>query len=646
MSTSSPLAPAGLLCDLLAHPELTKIATTTPTFGWMVNGGRPGLTQSAYQILVSDSAEKLQKKEGNFWDTGRVELSQSISIHYAGHPLQPGGSYHWSVRTWDRQGQVSPWAEPQSFTLAQQGNDPVSAYPLQVVALPPVKAEQRGATLFVDFGRDAFGWLELRGELPPRNLTIRLGEKLLDGKIDAKPGGTIRYAEVSHSPKSGAKVHRVETPPDERNRGPQAVPIPEELGIILPFRYVEIEGLSQDFDAIERLRLMRVQYLFDETAASFSSSDPRLDDVWKLCHYTILATTFCGYYVDGDRERIPYEADAYINQLGHYACDREFSLARRTHEYLLRCPTWPTEWWQHSILIAWADYEATLDARSLSRCYEILKKDKLLLHHARPDGLVKTDDLKDIVDWPPVERDSYEMLPINTVVNAFHHRTLVLMARIARVLSKEEDAELFEREAEKVEAAFNAVLLDPGTGLYVDGEGSRHSSQHANFFPLAFGLVPKNRLRQVLAYVISRGMACSVYPAQFLLEGLFEAGAAEAAIALMTSDDIRSWHNMIRQGTTMAWEAWDMTFKPNLDWNHAWGAPPANILPRYILGVRPAEPGYGKVVVQPQLGPLNHAEGVIPTIRGPIHVRAWKDESGQTQHEVHVPANVEVVKAP
>jgi hypothetical protein len=31
-------------------------------------------------------------------------------------------------------------------------------------------------------------------------------------------------------------------------------------------------------------------------------------------------------YVDGDRERIPYEADAYINMLSHYAVDSEYSI--------------------------------------------------------------------------------------------------------------------------------------------------------------------------------------------------------------------------------------------------------------------------------------------------------------------------------
>ena len=61
----------------------------------------------------------------------------------------------------------------------------------------------------------------------------------------------------------------------------------------------------------------------------------------------VLAETLCGHQrrvVDGDRERIPYEADAYLNQLAHYGVDREFALARYSHEYLLANPTWPTEW--------------------------------------------------------------------------------------------------------------------------------------------------------------------------------------------------------------------------------------------------------------------------------------------------------------
>lgn len=99
-----------------------------------------------------------------------------------------------------------------------------------------------------------------------------------------------------------------------------------------------------------------MHYPFDDDVSRFTSSDPVLNDVWDLCKHSIKATSFCGVYIDGDRERIPYEADAYIDQLCHYCVDREYAMVRYTHEYLLMHPTWPTEWILHSVLMAWADY--------------------------------------------------------------------------------------------------------------------------------------------------------------------------------------------------------------------------------------------------------------------------------------------------
>jgi len=187
---------------------------------------------------------------------------------------------------------------------------------------------------------------------------------------------------------------------------------------------------------------------------------------------------------------------------------------------------------------------------------------------------------------------------------------------------------------------FNEVFFDAIRGTYVDGEGSNHASQHCNLFPLAFGLVPPERRASVVAYVKSRGIACSVYSAQYLLEGLFEVREAEHAIGLMTSGGLRSWRNMLDQGATLTWEAWDQSLKPNQDWNHAWGAAPVNIISRYVLGVRPLEPGYGRIVIDPQLGGLTELSGVVPTIRGAIHVRAWKDQYGGTRCKAQVPANI------
>jgi len=124
------------------------------------------------------------------------------------------------------------------------------------------------------------------------------------------------------------------------------------------------------------------------------------------------------------------------------------------------------------------------------------------------------------------------------------------------------------------------TLIDPATGLYIDGEGCAHSSLHANMFPLAFGLVPAERREKVAVFMKTRGMACSVYGAQFLMDALFDNGLADHALALMTAEGDRSWIHMVKRvGTTIALEAWDMKYKPNLDWNHAWGAAPANVRP-------------------------------------------------------------------
>lgn len=656
-------APLGLLCDLLAYPERTVIRTATPTFGWMVNGGQPGEAQTAFQIRVGVEARGLEQA-GEMWDSGAVTSSSSINVGYAGAALEAGKRYWWTVRTWGGGAGPSPWAAPQGFVVAacenavartKENDGDVSVYPLETVEVPAGRLVEKGGGVWaIDFGRQAFGWLELEMESAVEGavVEVHLGEAWREGALDRKPPGSVRYAQSRVTLRAGRHRYRVETAVDARNTGPQAIHLPPELGVVLPFRYVEVvTGEAENAPLLRGASLMRIEYPFDATAAEFHSSHATLNAVWDLCHYTIRATTFAGYYVDGDRERIPYEADAYINQLSHYAVDREFSLARRTHEYLLSHPTWPTEWKQHSILMAWADYEATGDARSLRRHYETLKNEKLLLEHAREDGLLATGrlrdpggrtDVGDLVDWPVVERDGFDFRDVNTVVNAFHYRTLIVMARIAGVLGREADEQAFSERARAVFARFNERLFDAARGVYVDGEGSGHVSQHGNLFPLAFGLVPPGRMASVVAYVKSRGMACSVYPAQYLLEGLFEAGEAEHAIALMSGGGLRSWRNMLDQGATLTWEAWDQSLKPNQDWNHAWATAPVNIIARYVLGVRPLEAGYGRVCIAPQPGNLREVRGIVPTIRGPIWVHAWRDDEGRLRCESRVPANVAV----
>ena len=622
-SPTGALAPTGLLCELLNHPEQTAFTDATPEFGWIVNSARNGERQSAFRILVASRADGLSGDVGDMWDSGKTASAASVNVSYAGKALGPGTNYFWKVQTWDSTDQVSPWSAQQTFvTGSSLGAYGTPTEPQLLARNAPMQVTTiASGHYFVDFGRDAFGWVELTLDSPAGGSTIEvdLGEKANGQAVDLAPGATIRSVKSQITLQQGSHTYRVATPADPVNTSAPAILLPASIGVVMPFRYVEVVNSPVALTA-DSIRQIAVHYPFDDSASSFRSSDATLNQVWDLARYSIIAPTFAGVYIDGDRERTPYEADAYIQQLGHYSVDREFALPRYSHEYLLVHPTWPTEWKQHSVMMAWTDWMYTGNTESLAQWYDTLTAQKTLEQYAGADGLLNTHGLRDIVDWPAGERDGFVFTDVNTVVNAFWCRNLQQMADIAGALGKSSEATRYRNMAAQALTAYSAELFDASTGLYVDGVGATHSSLHANMFPLAFGLVPADRKATIVAFVKSRGMACSVYGAQYLLEALYQAGEPDSAFSLMTSTTDRSWTNMLRAGSTITLEAWDVKYKPNLDWNHVWAAAPANIVARYLIGVQPVEPGFATASIRPQLGSLSHAEAVVPTIRGPIHV--------------------------
>jgi len=480
----------------------------------------------------------------------------------------------------------------------------------------------------LDFGRVAFGNLCIT---PPANATnviiIHFGEALADGRINRKPPGSVRYAQVV-ARLCGDKPLIVAPSADKRNTTPPtAVLMPTEFGVVLPFRWVEIENWPGQLKPEQIRRRAAFASNWDETASTFNSSDIMLNRIWDLCRYSIKATTFAGIYVDGDRERIAYEADAYFSQLGRFYADGDVQMARDTFDRLMRQPTWPTEWASHMIFMAYADWMQTGDTNWLAPRYVELKS-KLQLDRAGADGLIRSNQAQqkrnDLVDWPNGERDGFVFTPVNTVINAFHLHALALMTEIALALNQTDDANDFSERERVAQIAFQKELFDPTRGLYRDGVGTDHNSLHANFFPLAFGLVPPENRVHIAQWLGRRGMNCSVYGAQYLLEGIFENDDDSSAIALMTAPGDRSWRHMVESGATITWEAWDQRYKPNQDWNHAWGAAPANLLPRFVLGAQPLAPGWKRALIRPHTGPLTNAEGKVPTPLGAITI-AWNN---------------------
>lgn len=214
------------------------------------------------------------------------------------------------------------------------------------------------------------------------------------------------------------------------------------------------------------------------------------------------------------------------------------------------------------------------------------------------------------------------------------------MSVFAGIVGEEEDRKYYQKRAEEHMKAFNKLLFDKDKGYYNDGTDTDHSALHSNMFALTFDLVPEKNVKTVIDFVKSRGMACSVYGSQHLLDAVYAGENAEYGMELLTATHDRGWaHAIYDVGTTISLEAWDNKYKPNQDWNHAWGAAPANIIPMRLMGIEPLEPGFERIRIKPQPANLKKASIVHPTIKGDVRM-SFENKTGESfTMTVKLPAN-------
>ena len=486
---------------------------------------------------------------------------------------------------------------------------------------------------FIDYGRTWIGGLSL-------DLNGTAGEVV-----------DIRYGEVPSGPNSVMFQTNAGNTWEDRwtlKAGEQHL---QTWGLRV-FRYVQVIGAppglnAQDFTAEAYV------YPFDESAATFDSSDSNLNQVWALSRNTIEAANENLYVDSWERERGVYEADSYLQLLSNLYLDGDPTLGGYSLKFLLSNRTWPTEWPMYVILAYHQLYETTGDPAPLRAAYAALQS-KLpnqwfdpttgLIHKATGDNGASSCTDCDIVDWPANERDNYVFTSYNTVINAISYRAYADMSDIATALGNSSDAQLYAQRAQTIKAAVNADMWDPETGAYRDGlndDGTPidHDAIQASVFATAFGLADPSQATQVASYIGQRGMACSVYCAAFMLEGLYDANAGQTALDMLTSTATNSWMNMISLGAGATMEAWDPSLKSNLTFSHPWAASPAFDIPAGLFGIQPTTPGYTTFQVKPQPGDLSWAHITVPTQQGTIGAAFDTTGAGDIAVGAFVPAN-------
>ncbi len=103
------LSVTDLRCEYQAHP--LGIDAAAPRLSWVMESQIRGAASSAYRLLVAQSRAALEAGQGDLWDSGKVDSSQSLHVVYRGKALTSGQRCFWKVRVWDHHSQPSDWSD-------------------------------------------------------------------------------------------------------------------------------------------------------------------------------------------------------------------------------------------------------------------------------------------------------------------------------------------------------------------------------------------------------------------------------------------------------------------------------------------------------------------------------------------------------
>ena len=116
-SSQAGIIPVGLKCENLDNPQVVDIVK--PRLSWFNIAGddERGQAQTAFEVRVAGTKEKLLNGQVDLWNSGKVNNSQSVNVVYGGKALTSRQECWWQVRTWDKNGKISEWSEPAFWSM-------------------------------------------------------------------------------------------------------------------------------------------------------------------------------------------------------------------------------------------------------------------------------------------------------------------------------------------------------------------------------------------------------------------------------------------------------------------------------------------------------------------------------------------------
>lgn len=309
-------------------------------------------------------------------------------------------------------------------------------------------------------------------------------------------------------------------------------------------------------------------------------------------------------------------------------------------------------WGDASIIVPYTLYKRFNDVRILEENYEMMQgwygflenrakqiNEQNTTEKENPYAMYTIDSGVDFGEWcePGVSAMAAMSKPQYKVATAYFARSGRMLAEIAEVLGRSEDAAHYRDTAENAAKAFHFVATE---------NGKIHSDRQAEYVrAIAFDLLSEEEVKAAAAelngkiiendYHLNTGFLST----PSLCSVLAKYGYQETAYRLLLQDTMPGWLYEVKKGATSIWETWDGINEKgevSASLNHySYGA----VCGWLFAGVCGIQVENDRIKIAPQPHKLlGYAKAVYQSSMGEI-VSAWKYEQDQFFYEITVPAN-------
>lgn len=301
-------------------------------------------------------------------------------------------------------------------------------------------------------------------------------------------------------------------------------------------------------------------------------------------------------------------------------------------------------WADAGIICPWMIYQVYGDTRVIEEHYDAMARYIKVCGRNGLDGLGKG-----FGDWLAIGSTT----PKELVSVAYYAYSAHLMAEMAELLGKTEDAKKYQGLFKRIRNHFQALFVDADGTLSGD-------SQTAYCMALSFDLLTEQQRKQAADHLVERikakdyHLSVGFLGVPILLPTLTEIGRSDLAYRLLQNKTYPSWGYSVEQGATTIWERWNSytlkdgisTEKMNSFNHYAYGAC-SEWMFYSMLGIDTENAGYKEIKMKPEIPAFNEvdgghgitwAKGHYDSIRGRIS-SDWKIEEGTFSWAVAIPAN-------